>query len=279
MADTVHSLIPRLHELLVTHLTQEAAGAGRARDPLSSLTRAFLGAPQPVDVAAGLHQLVTRATALGPDGAWLAAAGHANLAGMALTRGETERTLYHLGAAVEFGYNDCVAVHAGPVRPLHRDARLHFVYERMRVSAADLDELYWLHREMQIMVREARDATVDNIGRTDGGVSSLPAAPLPTREPDSPGVLATRIELAAVQTALQQAALKAEFGRSSGNTSLDLIDGGWDHARTRSDARWADELDARRERDAAARAFVGHPGAGRVLGPCPPLGSIVYPVV
>ncbi|GAA0317794.1 hypothetical protein GCM10010302_66080 [Streptomyces polychromogenes] len=277
MADTVHSLIPRLHELLVTHLTQEATGANRARDAFSSLAHAFLGAPQPVDVAAGLHDLVARATALGPDAAWLAAAGHASLAGMALTRGEAERTLYHLDAAVTFGYNDCVAFHAGPLRPLHHDPRLRFVYERMRVTAADLDELYWLHREMHVMVREAQDATVDNIGRSDTGVSSLPAAPLPTREPDSPGVLATRIELAAVQTALQQSALKAEFQRSSGNTSLDLIDGGWDYGRARRDAWHADELDARRERDAAARAFVERPGAGRVLGPCPPLGSVVYP--
>ncbi|KJY29189.1 hypothetical protein VR46_37310, partial [Streptomyces sp. NRRL S-444] len=79
-------------------------------------------------------------------------------------------------------------------------------------------------------------AAVDNIGRLDTGVSPLPQAPMPTREPNTPGVLITRIDLAATQTALQQAALKAEFQRSSGNTSLSLIDDSWDYERARRDA-------------------------------------------
>ncbi|MEU2242449.1 hypothetical protein ABZ572_23910 [Streptomyces sp. NPDC018338] len=255
MADTVHSLITRLHELLVTHLTDGA-----------------------VDIAPGLHDVVDRSVALGADGTWIAAGAHANLSGIALVHGQPDRAVAHLEAAVAAGYNDCVALHAGPSLPLHQDPRFRALYQRMRISEDDFEELFWLHHEMRTAVRDAQDAMVDNIGRLDTGVSPLPQAPLPTREPHTQGVLATRVDLAALQTALQQAALKAEFQRSSGNTSLDLIDGSWDYPRARRDAWHADASDTLRQRAAAARAFVARPSAGSsLLAPCPPLGSIMYP--
>ncbi|MFF7776534.1 hypothetical protein ACFZCG_19175 [Streptomyces tanashiensis] len=255
MADTVHSLIARLHELLVTHLTDGA-----------------------VDIAPGLHDVADRGTALGADGAWIAAGAHANLSGLALIRGQVDRAVAHLEAAVAAGYNDCVALHAGPSLPLHQVPRFRALYQRMRITQDDFDELVWLHQEMRTAVRDAQDAMVDNIGRLDTGVSPLPQAPLPTREPHTQGVLATRVDLAALQTGLQRAALKAEFQRSSGNTSLDLIDGSWDHPRARLDAWHADASDTRRQRAAEARAFVERPSAGSsLLAPCPPLGSIAYP--
>ncbi|MEV7526311.1 hypothetical protein [Streptomyces sp. NPDC091371] len=255
MVDTVNSLVTRLHEVQVTLLTHGFAAAD---------TR-------------GLHDVVARSTALGPDGAWLVAAGHSTLGSLACVGGQTDQAIHHLDAAVTAGYNDCVALHVGPIRPLHHDPRFQALYGRMRVTQADLDEFFWLHQEMQIMSRDAQQASVDNIGRLDTGVSPLPQAPLPTREPNTPGILITRIELASVQTALQQVALKAEFQRSSGNTSLSLIDDSWDYARARRDAWHADELDSHRLQAASARAFVERPGAGTTLAPCPPLGSITYP--
>lgn len=256
MVDTVNSLATRLHEVLVELLTKGPAVAG---------TR-------------GLHDVVARATALGPDGAWLAAAGRAGLGGLACAQGQAELAILHLEAAVSGGFNDCVLLHMAPMLPLHQDPRFQALYQRMRITQADLDELFWLHREAQIMMRDAQGASIDNIGRLDTGVSLLPQAPMPTREPNTLGVLITRIDLAATQTALQQAAVKADLQRSSGNTSLSLIDDSWDYARARRDAWHADELESHRLQAAAARAFVERPGAGTMLVPCPPLGSITYPV-
>lgn len=260
MVDTVNSLVARLHDVLVGLLTDGAAAVAPGQDG-----------------SAGLRDVIARATALGPDGTWLVAAGHSNLFGPAVARGQADQAVFHLDAAVAAGFNDCVVLHVAPIRPLHHDPRFRALYERMRITQADLDELYWLHREMQIMSRDAEQASVDNIGRLDTGVSLLPQAPLPTREPNTPGVLITRIDLAATQTALRRAAVKADFQRSSGNTSLSLVDDTWDHPRARYDAWHADELDTRRQQDADARAFVERPGAGTALVPCPPLGSITYP--
>ncbi|MFJ7250297.1 hypothetical protein ACIQWA_37445 [Kitasatospora sp. NPDC098652] len=258
MADSVTSLTAHVHDLLAAVMT-------------NGLT------PRGVDAAAGLHDVVARATALGPDGRWLVASGHSGLGGLAVAQGQVDRGLLHFDAAVANGFNDCVAFHMPLVRPLHRDPRFRALYERMRVTPADLDEFLWLHREMQIMARDAQQATVDNIGRLDTGVTLFPHAPMPTREPNTPGVLITRLDLAATQTALRQAAVKADLQRSAGNVSLSLIDDSWDHTRARHDAWHADDLDTRREQAAAARAFVERPGIGTMLIPCPPLGSIVYP--
>ncbi|MFF9199875.1 hypothetical protein ACF09L_32190 [Streptomyces sp. NPDC014779] len=255
MAESVSSLAAHVQELLVTFLTDGPAAVG----------------------AAAFHDVVARATALGPDGTWLVAWGHSSLGGLAHTHGQTDRALFHYEAAVAAGYNDCVAFHAPPMHPLHHDPRFQALYRRMRVTEADLDELLWLHREMQIAVRDAQTATIDDIGRLDTGVSLLPQAPLPTRAPHTPGVLITRIDLAAVQTALQRAAVKAQFMRSSGNTSLRLIDDTWDDPRATRDAWYADERENRLRQAAEARAFVARPGAGTTLVPCPPLGSLTYP--
>lgn len=255
MADTVDSLAAHAHDLLVALITEGPSA----------------GAP------AGFHDVVARSAALGPDGAWLAATGHAALAMLALARGRADETVSHLDAAVTAGFNDCVMLHADPLRPLHGDPRFHALYQRMRITQGDLDELLWLHQEMGIMAREAQTAAVDNVGRLDTGVSPLPRAPLPTRVPHTAGVWTARIDFLSTQAALQHAAMKAEFQRSSGNTSLGLIDDTWDYDRARRDAWDADEVDTRRQREAEARAFVERPGAGAVLLPCPPLGSIAYP--
>ncbi|MFF9853368.1 hypothetical protein [Streptomyces litmocidini] len=275
MADTVNSLAARVHELLVALLTDgaDARVPGQGAPP----ARGFLGAPPSVDVTTGFHDVVARATTLGPDGRWLVAAGHVSLGVRAIALGQTDQSVFHLDAAVAAGYNDCVTFHAAPLRPLHDDPRFRALYQRMRITAADLDELFWLHREMQLVPQDAQRAMVDNLGRLDTGVALLPQAPLPTREPNTPGVLITRIDLAATQTAFRRAALKTDFQRSSGNTSLGLIDDSWDYSRARDDAWDADALDSQRLRAAEARAFVERPGAGTTLTPCPPLGSITYP--
>jgi hypothetical protein len=274
MAETVGSLTARLHELLVASLggAAPAAPAGGLRD---LLTRAFTGTAGPrVDVVAGFRDLVARATVLGPDGTWLVAAGHAALAGIAINHGQTDQAISHFGGAVAAGYSDCVAVHAAPVRPLHGNPRFRAIYERMRVTEADLDELFWLHRETQIMASQATSAAIENIGRHDTGVSLLAQAALPTRTPHTAGVIIARAELMAAQHVLQTVAMSSDIQRSAGNIGISLIDDSWDERRGRRDAWRADELLDARRRAAAARTFVERPGAGTVLVPCPPLGSI-----
>ncbi|MFE6844467.1 hypothetical protein [Streptomyces sp. NPDC057686] len=82
--------------------------------------------------------------------------------------------LTHGAAAVVPGHD----VSSSPARPLHHDPRFRALYPRTHFTAADLDEYFWLHQEMQTMSRDAERATFDNAGRLDTGVSLLPQAPI-----------------------------------------------------------------------------------------------------
>jgi hypothetical protein len=257
MADTVNSLASRVHDLLVSNLTSPAASA--------------------VEVAMGLNDVIARATALGPDATWLVGAGHSGLAAQAFLHRQLDRALAHLDAAVTAGFNDCVALHAAALRPLHEDPRFRAIYQRIRITAADLDELAWIHQEMHLMSRDAARASTENIGRLDTGISRLPQAFVPTRVPNTPGVLIARIDLAATQTTLQRAIMKAEISRAAGNAAISAVSYNWNDARARRDAWRADDLDSQRRQAAAARAFVERPGVSTVVTACPPLGSLVCP--
>ncbi|SEL53610.1 hypothetical protein [Streptacidiphilus jiangxiensis] len=257
MVDTINSLASRVHELLVANLTNPAASAA--------------------DVAKGLHDVIARATALGPDAAWLVGAGHSGLAAVAFLHRQIDRALSHLDAAVTAGFNDCVALHASALRPLHEDPRFRAIYERIRITMADLDELTWIHQEMHHMSRDAARASTENIGRLDMGISRLPQAFIPTRVPNTPGVRIARIDLAATQTALQRAIMKAKISRAGGNASISAVSYNRNDSRARQDAWRADDLDSQRRQAATARAFVERPGVSTLVVPCPPLGSLVCP--
>lgn len=257
MTDTINSLASRVQELQVANLTSPAASA--------------------VDVATGFHDVIARATALGPDAAWLVGAGHSALAALAFTHRQIDQALSHLAAAVTAGFNDCVALNAAALRPLHEDPRFRAIYQRIRISMADLDELVWIHREIQLMSLDAARTSTENIGRHDTGISRLPQALIPTRVPNTPGILIARIDLAATQTALQRAIVKAELSRAAGNASISAVSYNWNDARARQDAWRADDLESQRRQAAAARAFVERPGVSTLVVPCPPLGTLAYP--
>ncbi|MEY9873196.1 hypothetical protein ABH931_002678 [Streptacidiphilus sp. MAP12-33] len=257
MADTVNSLASRVHELTVANLTSPASSA--------------------VQVDTGFHDVIARAATLGPDAAWLVGAGHSGLAALAFLHRQLDRALFHLDAAVTAGFNDCVALHAAALRPLHEDPRFRAIYQRMHITTADLDELLWIHREMHMMSQDARRASVENIGRRDLGISRLPQALIPTRVPNTPGVLIARIDLAATQTVLQRAIVKAEISRAGGNASISAVSYNWNEHGARRDAWRADDLESQRRQSAAARAFVERPGLSTLIAPCPPLGSLVSP--
>ncbi|MCZ0978293.1 hypothetical protein O1L60_00850 [Streptomyces diastatochromogenes] len=254
MADTVDSLATRFHDLLVALLTQGPATVGTA----------------------GLHDVVARATALGPDGAWLAAAGHAGLGGLACAHGQTDQAVLHFDAAVSAGYNDCVALHVAPVRPLHGDPRFQDLYRRMRVTQGDLDEMFWLHQEMQIMSREAQEMAVDNVGRLDTGVSVLP------RPPCRPARRTPRC-----------AGHPPRSRRDRGRAPADRPEGGVPaqrrQHRSRSHRRHLGPPPRQVRRPVRRRVGRPAPAGGRGpcfrrtsrrrrhARPCPPLGSITYP--
>ncbi|MFD8276112.1 hypothetical protein [Streptomyces flaveolus] len=257
MNDIVHSLASRLHDLLVEH----------------SLTRVSSGLPARADaVVDELRALAEDAAGLGPDARWIIAAAYAGLATIGLRSNIPDLAIIGLEVAVRAGYNDCLQLGSASMSPLHHHDRFRALYQQMRISEADLDELRWQQRELLFMARDLERAGIDNIARRDTRISRLPQAPMPTRVPDTPGILAARLEVQAAQSALQQLALEAEMSRAANNMTLSIMDL-WDYGQARRDAWSADGMEAQLHNASAARAYFEPPGLSHAVVHCPPLGS------
>ncbi|WP_198540434.1 hypothetical protein [Streptomyces exfoliatus] len=55
------------------------------------------------------------------NGTWLIGAGEASLGALAVAHGQADQAVFDLDVAVAAGFNDCVALHAAPFRPLGVD--------------------------------------------------------------------------------------------------------------------------------------------------------------
>ncbi|MEU7560341.1 hypothetical protein [Streptomyces eurythermus] len=257
MNDTVHSLASRLHDLLVEH----------------SLTRVSSGPPAHVGAALEKTKPIAEGAArLGPDAMWINAVIYSTLATAGLRGNNLRVALLSLEIAVQAGYNDCLQVASSAMSPLHHHDRFRALYQRMLISQADLDELRRQHQELQFMARDLERASTDNIARRDTHILRLPQAPMPTRVPDTPGILAARLEVQAAQSALQNFALEAEMSRAANNMTLSMMDS-WDYGQARRDTWSADAVEAHVRNAGAARAYFEPPGLSHAVVHCPPFGS------
>ncbi|MFF8595256.1 hypothetical protein ACF061_28215 [Streptomyces sp. NPDC015220] len=257
MNDTVHSLASRLHDLLVEH----------------SLTRVSSGPPaRPGAVIEELAPIAEGAGRLGPDARWIIAVIYSAYATIGLRNNIPRLALVSTQIAVQAGYNDCLQLGSVSMSPLHHHDQFRALYQQIRISEADLDELRWQHRELLFMARDLERAGTDNITRRDTHTSRLPQAPMPTRVPDTPGILAARLEVQAAQSALQNFAMKAEMSRAANNMTLSMMDS-WDYGQARRDAWSADAMEAQIRNASAARAYLESPGLSHAVVHCPPLGS------
>ncbi|MFB7617291.1 hypothetical protein [Kitasatospora sp. NPDC056181] len=276
MVDSVSSLATRFRDLLVTNMTHAGGSLVPGQGALLSATSPLWTVPQDLDVTRDFQELTTRATALGSHGMWLAAAGHAGLAAQAIARGQTRYAVLCLTVAVAFGYNDCVALHAAAIRPLHDLPQFQDLYRQIRVTPADLAEFLWLRREMQTLSRDAQRAGIENLRRQDSRMSVLPQAPMPDRDPNTNGILITRFELAAARIALQQALMQSDIARRSDNLLRHAVSER-DHSRARRDSWHAHLQESQLQLAAPRRAFIEDSNAHTTSIPCPPLGSIPNP--
>lgn len=130
----------------------------------------------------------------------------------------------HFRAAVEIGWNDCVAAVTEPglaalaVSPEYRQ-----VYGRIVVSPADLEELRWIHAERSNIDHDTSMMITENVGRKDGSPTEVPQVLLPTRTPEGLGVPAARALLRLRQRGQLHAVLVSDTLRGSHLSSMAVI--------------------------------------------------------
>jgi hypothetical protein len=156
--------------------------------------------------------------------AWLKAACEYEIAELHAALQETDRAIAALSEAVRLGFDDCIAPgaseHLGTI--LQNPATMQALAE-MKMTEADLRELFWLKAEAQHARHDTRMMIIENTNRLDHEATAIPQAQLPTRPTTSASVLYWRQQLLVRQRMQREFVLKADLLRLRHATTMGAI--------------------------------------------------------
>ncbi len=182
--------------------------------------------------------------------------------------GNRERALVLMDQAVQSGFDDCVAVQREQLKPFRSDSGFNEMVSRIRISEADLKELYWLKAELLNVSHDTKMMITENINRVDAGMTVVPQSPIPVRETASPGVLFNRELLKMVHQRQMRYVLQADKLRMSHVTKMTIISGGPSSQQVALSSSYAQRNAEERRRAVEARRFALSPGVGTTPQPC-----------
>lgn len=191
------------------------------------------------------------------------------IAGLHAALGNTDRSLTTMEQAIQGGFDDCLAVQQNErLNAAGIDPRLKELFTRIRVSEADLKEIYWLKAEIQNVSHETNMMITANVNRADGGITVIPQSTIPARETVSPGVLFNRELLRMMHQMQRQYVFAADKARMRHLTTMTIISGGASYQRMALSSRLAGMAAEERKRAVEARKFILPPGVGTAPRSC-----------
>lgn len=222
---------------------------------------------------------------------WFVSSCHFTLAAEQLRLGRTDAALDSLEKSIETGFDNYVNLHEVDAnRPLFTNERFQKLYARMKISAADVRELFWLKAEIQQTFHETNMMITENIGRQDRDQTGIPQITPPDRPTTSVAVETYRVQLRWAQRFQVNMVRQSDQSRVQHliNQAItrSMPSGGPDDAARRRQMelrQQEEELRSRlaaqqryqaRYRAAVARQFRLPEGTGTTPEPCPPLGSL-----
>lgn len=224
---------------------------------------------------------------------FLQAAGHFDLGFAYFSSNQVDMGLAAFDKSVQLGFDDFIAVHEQDVfKSLYGNARFREIYGRMRISPADVAELYWLRSEISAVIHDMKMMITENIGRIDEEYTEVPQSKIPARATSSVGVLTQREVLAIIQTMQINNVRESDISRKNHLMQMDIISrmpsGGGRSADVdqqeklrlvQESMRQARERARQRWDAIGSRSFVVPAGATATPLPCPALGSIHPPSI
>ncbi len=191
------------------------------------------------------------------------------IAGLHAALGNTDRSLATMEQAIQSGFDDCLAVQQNDkINAAGSDPRFKELYSRIRVSEADLKELYWLKAEIQNVSHETKMMITANVNRVDSAMTLIPQSTIPARATVSPGVLFNRELLRMMHQLQRQFVFAADQARIRHLTTMVIISGGASYERVALSARLAALAAEERKRAIEARKFSLPPGVGTTPRSC-----------
>jgi len=191
------------------------------------------------------------------------------IAGLYAALGNTDRSLAIMEQAIQSGFDDCLAIQQNEkLNAAGSDPRFKEFYSRVRVSEADLKELYWLKAEIQNVSHETKMMIMANTNRMDGGITVIPQSAVPARETVSSGVLFNRELLRMMHQLQRQYVFEADKARIRHVTTMITISGRASYEQMARSSRLAALAAEERKRAIEARKFSLPPGMEAIPRSC-----------
>lgn len=216
---------------------------------------------------------------------WQQSCVYADLSYLYLITRQQELAFNAIDKAVSLGYDDFILVQQLPeYKAILNQPRFKAAYAKMRISPADMAELYWLKSETQSITHDMTMMITENTGRKDNGYTEVPQSQIPTRSTTSVGVLTNRMVVDILQEMQRDTVRESDIGRINHLIQMDIISksGGGESYQAQANhtqefnesLRQAQQRAAQRKQAVQQRRFVAPVGASNAQSPVPPLGSI-----
>lgn len=183
--------------------------------------------------------------------------------------GDKDNALKLFEQAIGSGFDDCIAIaQYTEWKPMKSDPKFSALYGRVRISEADLKELYWLKAEIEHVTHDTKMMITENMNRMDTGFTAIPQSALPVRATSSPAVAFNRELLSIMHQVQRHFVMESDKGRIEHVTAMGIISGGASQAQILESARLADHAAQERQRAIQTRKFLLPAGAGTTPRTC-----------
>ena len=183
--------------------------------------------------------------------------------------GNTDRSLTIMEQAVLSGFDDCPYIQQQEwLKAARSDPHFTELYSRVRISEADLKELYWLKAEIRTVSHETKMVITANTNRANSRITTITQSTIPAREMLSPAVLLNRELLRMMHKVQRQYAFESDKARMRHLTSMRIISGGASYELMARSSRLAQLAAEEQRRAVEARKFALLPGLGTAPHSC-----------
>ncbi len=191
------------------------------------------------------------------------------IAALHAAMGNKDRALAMIEQAIQSGFDDCPALQQREeLQSIRSDPRFRELHSRVRVSEADLKEIFWLKAEIESVRHDTKMMITENMNRVDSGITVVTQSAIPIRATTSPAVLYYRELLKDTLRSQRSYVFEADKLRMQHLTRMTIISGGASSAQAARSLQFAESAAAARKRAIEARKFSLPPGAATTPRPC-----------
>ena len=200
---------------------------------------------------------------LGSSPAAMRGAIQFEIASLHAANGNKGVALAKMEEAIRAGFDDCLAVEKyDELKLLKADPQFKTLHAKIRISEADLKELYWLKAEIEHVNHDTKMMITENMNRADTNITAIPQSQIPVRPTSSTGVLFNRQLLRMMHHVQRYYVMESDKARMEHVGTMGVISGGTSAEKMLESSRLANHAAEERQRAIHQRKFSLPPSVG-----------------